>query len=401
MIIFLATVTEAISLTHSVIDPIIYSLSAVGGLLCVALLIVSGFHYTTSSGNPEKLDRAKRIIRNSLIGLIIIISAASVTGILSHAYGSQQGISGQHLPSLESVKPDSASLGLVGVLIKAITGVLQSIVDTVGRPFIDALSYFTNSTPLMADNNSVFNVWLITTGIADALFVLVVVLIGFNVMSSSALGFDELDVRHIIPQLAACFVLINSSIFIIDVIIQLSNGLIVALKAGVGEANVWGVLSKVTEQAGATGLATLLIMIVFLVLVFMLLVYYVGRIVTLYLGAVLSPILLLLWLLPSFRDFASNAARTYLATIFVLFIHVVILSLAASIFSILEGTGNNNPDVIMTLIVGMSTLITLIKTQGVLTQLNYASIGPKSLRNLSRQFVNSFNSVNYSYGEDS
>jgi len=132
----------------------------------------------------------------------------------------------------------------------------------------------------------------------------------------------------------------------------------------------------------------------------MLLVYYVGRIVTLYLGAVLAPLLLLLWLLPSFKDFSISAARTYTATIFVLFIHVVILSLAASIFSVLSSPADNNPDVIMTLIVGMSTLIALIKTQGVLTQLNYASIGPKSLRKLSKQFINSFSSVGYSYGEN-
>ena len=38
----------------------------------------------------------------------------------------------------------------------------------------------------------------------------------------------------------------------------------------------------------------------------MLLVYYVGRIIILFIGAALSPLVVLLWLLPGFRDFATN-----------------------------------------------------------------------------------------------
>jgi type IV secretory pathway TrbL component len=131
---------------------------------------------------------------------------------------------------------------------------------------------------------------------------------------------------------------------------------------------------------------------------FILLVYYVGRIVTLYLGAVLAPIVLLLWLLPSFKDFASSAIRTYLSTVFVLFVHVVILLLAGSILSTLVANGSNgSPDPIMSLVVGMSTLIALIKTQGVLAELNYASVGPKSISKLSSQFMNGFGQSSIGY----
>jgi hypothetical protein len=138
-------------------------------------------------------------------------------------------------------------------------------------------------------------------------------------------------------------------------------------------------------------------MLIFLILTFILLVYYVGRIVTLYLGAVLAPIVLLLWLLPSFRDFASNTIKTYISTIFVLFVHVIILLLAGSILSSLVVSGSNQPDQIMSLVVGMSTLVALIKTQGVMAQLNYASIGPRSLRRLSGQFANSLNHSGLGY----
>jgi len=157
---------------------------------------------------------------------------------------------------------------------------------------------------------------------------------------------------------------------------------------------VWQTLISVTQQAGALSFAALLIMVIFVIMSVILLVYYVGRLITLYLGAILSPLVLLLWLLPSFKDFASNAAKTYLTTIFVLFVHVVILELAASILGTLITSGpNKTPDPIMALVVGLSTLVALLKTQGVMTQLSYASIGPKAARRLGIQFVNGVSHV--------
>ena len=73
--------------------------------------------------------------------------------------------------------------------------------------------------------------------------------------------------------------------------------------------------------------------------------------------------------------------------------------LASSIFAGLSASTNSSPDTIMSLVVGMSTLIALIKTQGVLTQLNYASIGPKSIRKLSSQFVRGLSGATISYNE--
>jgi hypothetical protein len=213
-------------------------------------------------------------------------------------------------------------------------------------------------------------------------------------MSATSLGLNEVDFKHILPQLGLAFLLMNSSIFAIDTVIDLSNGMINAIHAGFGDISVWQTLISLTQQAGGLGFAALLIMIVFVVMSVILLVYYVGRLITLYLGAILAPLVLLLWLLPSFKDFAANAAKTYLTTIFVLFVHVIILELAASIFATLLISGpNKTPDPIMSLIVGLSTLVALLKTQGVMTQLTYASIGPKAVRQLGVRFINGVSHV--------
>jgi hypothetical protein len=159
---------------------------------------------------------------------------------------------------------------------------------------------------------------------------------------------------------------------------------------------VWDILTAVVKGSGGLGLAALLIMVVFLALSIILLVYYVGRLVTLYIGAVLAPIILLLWLVPGFRDFAESAAKTYLITIFVLFVHVVILQLAASLFAGIAVTSPlHTPDTLMSLVVGLATIIALLKTQGVMTQFSYVSIGPRTARKLGANFLNGISYLSY------
>lgn len=390
----LADTSAVVSAMQSVIMPLVATLSVIAGLICVLFLVIGGIHYMSSSGQPDRLEHAKKVIRNSLIGLIIILAAATLTAVLTHAYNGSSNSVAPAVPSLNAIKPASTSLSLVDVIIKAIVGVLQNIIESVAVPFINALQYFTTATPLMAANPSVFNLWLAVLAIADSLFVLVVAALGFNLMSASSLGLNEISLKHILPQLGLAFLLMNSSIFAIDTIIGISNGMINAIHAGFGDISVWQTLISVTQQAGGLGFAALLIMVVFVIMSVILLIYYVGRLITLYLGAILAPLVLLLWLLPSFKDFAVNAAKTYLTTVFVLFVHVIILELAASIFATLITSGpDKTPDPIMSLIVGLSTLVALLKTQGVMLQLTYASIGPKAIRQLSTRFINGVSQV--------
>jgi len=383
----LADTTAVNSVIQSVVTPLMATASILAGLVSVLFLVIGGVSYITSSGQPEKLEHAKKIIRNALIGLILVLGAATLTAILAHAYSSSNESMSQAVPSLNAIKPTSTSFSLVDVIIKAITGVLQNIIQSIAAPFINALSFFTSATPLMAANPSVFNLWLAVLAIADSLFVLVVAALGFHLMSATSLGFDELEIRHVLPQLGLAFLLMNCSIFAVDTIISLSNGMIDAIRAGFGDISVWQTLITITRESAGLGLAALLIMVAFVIMSVILLIYYVGRLVTLYLGVVLAPLVLLLWLLPSFKDFANNAIRTYITTIFVLFVHVIILELAASIFATLLNGQGTSPDPIMALVVGLSTLIALLKTQGVMTQLSFASIGPRAMRRLSSQFV--------------
>jgi len=390
-----ADTTTAASIMRSYIAPIVQGMCALASLACVFFLINGGIQYTASNGKPERMASAKIVIRNAIIGLVVVLAAGTLTVALTHAFHQSATPVAPKLPALSSIKQGDSGNPVVGVILKAITGVLDDIVQSAAAPFLQALNYFTSGTPLVSDNSSVFNLWLAVLGIADALFVLVIALLGFQVMSYATFGLEGIEFKHILPRLAAVFALMNSSVFLIDGFIELSNAMIHALQANFSQASVWDVLTAVVKQAGGYGMAALLIMVAFVILSVILLVYYVGRIVTVYLGAVLSPLILLVWFIPGFRDFAETAAKAYVVTIFVLFVHVVILELAASLFSgMVAGSAEHTADPLMAMIIGLATLVALLKTQGVMMQFSYASVGPRTARKLGSQFINGISYIN-------
>lgn len=385
----MADSSGAVIAMRDYVAPTIRILAALASIACVFFLVNGGYLYMTSAGKPDSLDHAKRVMRNAALGLVIVLGAATLTTILTSAYGGQAGSADAVVPSLQAIPPQDAQNGLVDVLIKAVTGLLNNIIQAVATPFLAALEYFTTSTPLMASNPSVFNLWLAVVGMTNVLFVIVLALLGFHVMSATAFGFDEIEFKHLLPRVGLVFLLVNTSIFAIDGIIELSNALITAIGNVSGASTVWATLTDVVEETSGQGVAALLMMLAFLIFSVMLLVYYVLRLVTLFVGAVLSPLIILVWLIPGFRDFSETAVKTYITTIFILFIHVVILLLAASLFTGMASVGPNQiPDTLISMVIGLATVLALLKTQGVMMQFSYASMGARNTRKLGSQFMN-------------
>jgi len=385
----MADSSTAITAMRDYVTPTMTALTAIAGLASTFFIVYGGILYMTSSGRPEKLDHAKQVLKNALIGLVIVLGAGTLTAILNGAMSHPMSPSGATLPSLSSIEPQAPTSGLVEILINAIVGLLSVIIQAVAAPFLGALSFFTASTPLMTSNQSVYNFWLAIVGISDVLFAVVVALIGFHVMSASTFGFDEIEFKKLLPRLAFIFLLMNTSIFVIDGFIAASNALITAVTSIGGASGVWDTLIKVAGGSGGEGVAALLIMLVFVIFAFILLIYYIGRLVTLFIGAVLSPLVFLVWLVPGFRDFSETAIKSYITTVFVLFVHVVILLLAGSLLTgISPSSGNDGPSALMSMAVGLATVIALLKTQGLLMQFSYVSLGARSTKQLGSQFMN-------------
>ena len=387
---FFADTASALKTVRDFVAPAMHILTAVASLICVLFIVYAGYQYMMSRGKPDQLEHAKELVKKAILGLVLVLAATTLVAVLTQAYGSPQAAEHATLPHLETVQTKSQQNGLLETVIAMITGLCSTILNTLAAPVLHALEFFTTTTPLMATNKSVFNLWLVMTGIANSLLVLVLGLLGLQIMSAQSFGLEEVDTKQILPQVGLIFLLMNSSIFLIDSVISLSNVLVTAIGQVSGATPVWRTLTGVVEKTAGQGIAALCIMIVFVICAVALLIYYVMRLVTLYIGTVLSPLVSLLWLVPGFRDFAETALKTYLTTIFVIFIHVVILQLASSLLAGLaqapQGSG-----VLMAIVTGIATM--LLKVQGVMLQLSYVGMGARSMKQLGGQFINGINYV--------
>lgn len=76
------------------IKSIIQVLVTLAGLVAAGFFVWGGVGYITSSGNPETLDRSKKTILYSAIGLAVVLGAFVLTNIVSDlaigAFGAAQ-----------------------------------------------------------------------------------------------------------------------------------------------------------------------------------------------------------------------------------------------------------------------------------------------------------------------
>lgn len=380
--LFAADTQAASDTLKSSISPLFSTMITIAAVLCTLFIIFGGYYCMTSAGNPEKLERAKKTLRNAFIGFILVLGAGALVAIMQNAY-TQKAVQPTPVAQVQ-VQQNKNDCPLCQVINQSISGFINGIVQSIGKPIIDALKQFTTATPLMAQNSAVFNLWAVIVAMTDVLFLLVISLIGFRIMSASVVGFEDVDLRTLIPQMILVFIIANLSIFAIDAIITVSNAMIQALLIGMSNDIIWTALGGLITAAATVNIGVLLFIAIAIILAVMLLIYYLRRLIVLYIGAVLSPLIVLLWLLPSFRDFAVSAAKMYITTIFVLFVQVVVLMLAVSLFSgLVQGEGNQ----FMTALLAIATLSVLLSTNRTMNQLTMMSAGSQGMRRLGNTFV--------------
>ena len=85
--LFIATpafaATADISQVQNFIQNVIQVLVGLAGLTAAVFFVLGGFGYITSSGNPEHLDRSKKTIIYSGIGLSVALGSMVISNIVS------------------------------------------------------------------------------------------------------------------------------------------------------------------------------------------------------------------------------------------------------------------------------------------------------------------------------
>lgn len=77
----------------SFITNVITIIFAAAGLFAFFNLMISGFSYISAAGDSKKIEAATYSINMSLMGLVIMVGAAAITGIISYLlFGSATAI---------------------------------------------------------------------------------------------------------------------------------------------------------------------------------------------------------------------------------------------------------------------------------------------------------------------
>jgi len=362
-------------------------ITAIATVAAVFFLIKAGYQYLTSNGKPDSLISAKKTIRNSLIGLVIVLGAGVIISLFNNALsgissnGNTQTI---NIAPLNAVEPSD---GLTQVLIDAVSAFMQNIVESATKPITDGILGYLTTTPNLLSNQTIVNFWLVSLGIVDSLFILVAAFLGLHLMSAETFGFEEIELKQLLPRLGFFFLGANVSLFLADYVIVTCNALVSAVLNSTGGLNhswVVNAINPTTLITGTTPLITLIFLIIFLIVAIVLLFMFITRLIFISLGAVLSPFIFLLWTIPKFSDFAEIATKSYLTAVFMVFVQVVIVQLAASFLALPEQSNNS----LISISIAIGLFLTLLKVPSFMTNMMLYVSGNGKLKKLGSQIIN-------------
>lgn len=91
-----AEVTE--NTLPNTVGNIIKALLSLLGIIFMSYIVYAGYLWMTAAGNDEKITKAKHIIRDGIIGLIVILSAAGIYYFIAEFLIDTSGTSGGTIP---------------------------------------------------------------------------------------------------------------------------------------------------------------------------------------------------------------------------------------------------------------------------------------------------------------
>lgn len=159
--IFFASSNPALAASNSEVSSFtsqtLNVLFVVASLFATLFLIKGGYEYITSSGKPDALEHAKLTIRNALLGLILVLGAAVISSVLNNSFTTPSASFTQAQINLKPIVPTTPSNGLTQVLLDAIAGFMQNIVQSATKPITDGIISFLTTTPSLVSNSVIFN----------------------------------------------------------------------------------------------------------------------------------------------------------------------------------------------------------------------------------------------------
>ena len=74
-----------------IVDKVAIAIRPIAIAVAIVMIIISGIQYITSTGSQDKIERAKKTMLYTIIGLVIVIMASFLIGILGEIFGFTSG----------------------------------------------------------------------------------------------------------------------------------------------------------------------------------------------------------------------------------------------------------------------------------------------------------------------
>jgi hypothetical protein len=226
---------------------------------------------------------------------------------------------------------------VIGRVRYAISQWFAGLVTAALRPVFDLLGRTIFSTPALASNARVVDLWRFSLGIADVALLLFVLAGAGIVMGGSSLT-SQLTAKELLPRLVLAAGAANVSLLLVGELIQVSNAL---SRAMLGAALSPGdVSARMIDMLGTAALANpflALFALAVIVLAILVVIAYVVRIAALVLLATGAPLMLAGHALPQTEGVARTWWRATLAFLVAPVIQSMLLAAAFRVF--LTGDG--------------------------------------------------------------
>ena len=258
--------------------------------------------------------------------------------------------------------------GVVTAIGRALLEAMRSFIDW-ALGFGDSSLNFVTRTPAAGSYESptVRSLWDFSRAIANAGLAVIVMWGGFNVIVKEHIRSPYHEAMELLPRVILAALAVNLTLEFARLMIDANN----AFAAAVGQVGLPGY-----DQAGVEqdGMALVFVAITYGVVALLLVLQMLMRLALIDVLIVLSPVMVLLWVLPQTQGWTRWWAHLFPITVFQQAVQMVVLRLGAALM--VELTPGSVSNALMTLLLGIAVAWLTLKVPSLLRgQVQHAGLG--------------------------
>lgn len=212
---------------------------------------------------------------------------------------------------------------------------LSEQIQSGANGFLSEMMEFVLHTPLVADNEIIVSLWGTVRVLSFSIIGVMFAWEGFKKVISTDNIIRHVEFKEMFIRLIYGLILAIFSLDIIDIMINFNNAMIATVK----NAFPMSLEAELSINGVFSFLMITVLVIVQLVLAVKLILQYWMRIAEIWLMAVLSPIVYVLWINPKWGNYLGSWTSRMITTIFTTFIWALILAIYSGMVSMVSAAG--------------------------------------------------------------